>query len=83
MEGTHGFFIPQLEYCKDNKGLIEYLQEKVEVGFFCIFCENKGAKDFSTGEAVRKHMIKKGHTFMKTDEGYEEYENFYDFSKQF
>lgn len=28
-------------------------------------------------------MTDKGHTFMKTDEGFEEYEKFYDFSKQF
>ena len=49
----------------------------------CITCENKGAKDFGSGEAVRKHMNDKGHFFMKTSEGYEEYENYYDFSKQF
>ena len=49
----------------------------------CITCENKGAKDFASGEAVRKHMVDKGHCFMKTSEGYEEYEKFYDFSSQF
>lgn len=49
----------------------------------CIKCENKGAKDFNTGEAVRKHMLHKGHCFMKTEDGYEEYEKFYDFSEQF
>lgn len=32
----------------------------------CITCENKNAKDFNSGEAVRKHMSDKGHTFMKT-----------------
>lgn len=31
----------------------------------CITCDNKKAKDFNSGEAVRKHMISKGHTFMK------------------
>ncbi len=40
----------------------------------CIFCDNKGTKDFGTGEAVRKHMLSKNHTFMKTQNGYEEYE---------
>ena len=49
----------------------------------CITCENKGAKDFGSGEAVRKHMQNKGHVFMKTSDGYEEYEKYYDFSKQF
>jgi hypothetical protein len=47
------------------------LQEKIEVGFMCITCENKNAKDFSTGLAVRKHMNDKGHVSMKTDEGYD------------
>lgn len=28
-------------------------------------------------------MIDKGHTFMNTKDGYEEYEDFYDFSSQF
>lgn len=46
---------------------MEYLQEKVEIGFMCITCENKNAKDFSTGLAVRKHMSDKGHVSMKTD----------------
>ena len=83
MEGSHSFFIPQEEFCTNKKGLMEYLQEKIEVGFMCITCENKKAKDFATGEAVRKHMVDKGHTFMKSDEGFEEYEKYYDFSKQF
>lgn len=49
----------------------------------CITCENKNAKDFSTGSAVRKHMNDKGHVSMKTDEGYDEYLEYYDFSSQF
>jgi hypothetical protein len=32
----------------------------------CIFCDNKGTKDFATGEAVRNHMVSKNHTFMNT-----------------
>ena len=28
-------------------------------------------------------MLDRGHTFMKTDKGYEEYEKFYDFSALF
>lgn len=49
----------------------------------CIKCENKNAKDFSSGDAVRKHMADKGHSFMKTDEGFDEYLEYYDFSSQF
>ena len=46
----------------------------------CIFCDNKGAHDFTSGESVRKHMLSKNHTFMNTQNGFEQYENFYDFS---
>lgn len=59
------------------------MQEKIEVGNLCINCDNKKAKDFASADAVRKHMNDKGHTFMKTEEGYEEYEKYYDFSSQF
>jgi pre-60S factor REI1 len=62
---------------------LEYLQEKIEVGNLCITCENKKAKDFQTADAVRKHMIDKSHTFMKTEDGFEEYEKYYDFSRLF
>jgi hypothetical protein len=34
-------------------GLLEYLQEKVEVGHMCLTCENKKAKDFQSADAVR------------------------------
>ena len=49
----------------------------------CITCDNKKAKDFNSGLAVRKHMNDKGHNFMKVEDGYEEYEKFYDFSELF
>ena len=83
MQSAHSFFIPEQTYCTDMEGLVEYLQEKVEVGFMCITCENKNAKDFCSGESVRKHMQHKGHCFMNTDEGYDEYIQFYDYSSQF
>ena len=42
MTEAHSFFVPDLEYCVDVKGLIEYLGEKVYVGFMCIWCCDKG-----------------------------------------
>jgi pre-60S factor REI1 len=44
MQNVHSFFIPQREFCKNPEGLIEYLQEKVEVGNMCITCEKKRLK---------------------------------------
>lgn len=83
MHVKHGFFIAQDKFCTSKEGLIDYLQEKVEVGFMCITCDNKGAKDFNSGQAVRQHMNDRGHTFMKIEDGYEEYEKYYDFSALF
>lgn len=80
MFSEHSFFIAQKKYCKNWKGIIEYLQEKIEVGNMCITCENKGVRDFQSADAVRQHMADRGHTFMKIDEGFEEYEKYYDFS---
>lgn len=83
MFSEHSFFIAQKKYCKSLKGIIEYLQEKIEVGNMCITCENKGVRDFQSADAVRQHMADRGHTFMKIDEGFEEYEKYYDFSPLF
>jgi pre-60S factor REI1 len=47
MSTLHGFFIAQSSYCRDVKGLLLYLHEKIEVGLMCLYCENKGTKDFS------------------------------------
>lgn len=66
MNSDHSFFIAQQKYCTDKKSLIEYLQEKIEVGMICINCDNKKTKDFTSGDSVRKHMKDKCHTFMKT-----------------
>ena len=45
----------------------------------CLYCENKGTKDFKTGEAVRTHMLNKGHCFMSKS-NFDEYVGFYDFT---
>lgn len=70
MARQHSFFIAEQSYCIDKSKLVVYLQQKIEVGMMCIFCDNKGAKDFTTGEAVRKHMLSKNHTFMNTSNGF-------------
>lgn len=39
---AHSFFIPDPEYCTDIKGLLEYLGEKIIIGYMCIWCNNSG-----------------------------------------
>ena len=55
----------------------------MQVGNLCITCENKKPKDFQRADAVRKHMSDRGHSVMKTDDGFEEYEKYYDFARLF
>jgi len=73
----HTFFIPDVEYLSNLKGLITYLGEKISIGNTCIFCERM----FHSLEAVRKHMLAKGHTKISYEDGPDlEISNFYDFS---
>lgn len=73
----HTFFIPDVEYLVNLKGLISYLNEKISLGNTCIYCE----KMFHDLEGVRKHMLDKGHTKIRYEEGPDlEIAHFYDFS---
>ncbi|CAE6429417.1 unnamed protein product [Rhizoctonia solani] len=82
MSSAHSFFIPDAEYLVDLQGLIAYLGEKIAVGNVCIACPSR---EFRSMDAVRKHMIDKGHCKI----GYEqepqrlEVSDFYDFSASY
>lgn len=62
--------------------MIKYLAEKINIGIMCIYCENKQTKDFKSPQAVKNHMIDKGHCFMNTDV-LQEYSQYYDFSEKY
>ncbi|KAI9347638.1 C2H2 type zinc-finger-domain-containing protein [Obelidium mucronatum] len=80
MAVAHSFFVPDLEFLVDMEGLLRYLAEKISVGNVCIFCNGKG-RALHTLEAVRKHMIDKGHCKVEYEDGGElELGDFYDFS---
>jgi len=77
MTVEHTFFVPDMEYLASLKGLVTYLGEKISIGNTCIFCERM----FHSLEAVRKHMIDKGHTKISYEDGPDlEIAHFYDFS---
>lgn len=38
----HSFFVPDLEYCVDLNGLLEYLEQKICIDFKCIWCSDSG-----------------------------------------
>ena len=83
MTRSHSFFIPDLEYVVDLKGLVTYLCEKVGMGNVCLYCNDKG-KSFFSLEAVQSHMVDKGHTKMNYEgDAVLEYADFYDFSSSY
>lgn len=79
MSKQHSFFISEEKYCIDIPGLLKHLGEKINQVYLCILCENKGFKQFTSGEAVKKHMIAKGHCFMQS-EIFDEYADYFDFT---
>ena len=80
MTKNHSFFIPDMEYMIDLKGLIAYLADKIAVENICIYCNGKG-RTLHSIEAVRKHMADRGHWKIKYEDGAEdEIAQFYDFS---
>lgn len=83
MSLIHGFFIPDLDYLVDIKGLISHLCEKVGVGNLCLYCNEKG-KTFYSVEATQHHMVDKCHckVFFEGDAALE-YAEFYDYSKSY
>ncbi|KAL3674185.1 hypothetical protein V7S43_000145 [Phytophthora oleae] len=79
----HGFFIPDVDFLVDLEGLINYLSEKVKVGFYCLYCNGKG-KSFRSHQDVQKHMTSLSHCKLRyEDEDLDELLEFYDFSSQY
>lgn len=76
MGTTHGFFVPDLEYLHDLRGLVEYLGQKIGIGNVCLYCD----KMFNSAEAVMAHMVSLRHSKIRYDDDTEELEQFYDFS---
>ena len=82
MSLAHGFFIPDLEYLVDLKGLLEYLCYKVGEERSCLYCQT--SRTFYSIEAVQHHMVDKSHCklFFEGDSALE-YAEFYDYTKSY
>ncbi|KAH8083816.1 C2H2 type zinc-finger-domain-containing protein [Cristinia sonorae] len=81
---AHTFFVPDMEYIVDLAGLLTYLGEKIAVGNVCIYCGGTG-REFRTLDAVRKHMLDKGHCKLAYESEPERLEvsDFYDFTSSY
>lgn len=83
MTVAHSFFIPDIEYLIDLKGLLCYLGEKISSGYMCLWCNDRG-KTFLTKEAAQQHMIDKGHCKMLHEgEALLEYSDYYDYRRSY
>nr|XP_057921484.1 cytoplasmic 60S subunit biogenesis factor ZNF622 [Doryrhamphus excisus] len=83
MTHVHSFFIPDLDFLVNLKGLIRYLGEKVGAGNVCLWCNEKGRSFYST-EAVQRHMMDKSHCKLFTDgDAALELADFYDFRSSY
>ncbi|XP_020592231.1 cytoplasmic 60S subunit biogenesis factor REI1 homolog 1-like [Phalaenopsis equestris] len=86
MHKEHGFFIPDVEYLNDPTGLLTYVGLKVKRDFTCLYC-NERCQPFQSLEAVRKHMIAKGHCKLRYGDGGDDedgdLEDFYDYSSSY
>ncbi|XP_050015847.1 cytoplasmic 60S subunit biogenesis factor ZNF622-like [Alexandromys fortis] len=83
MTKIHSFFIPDIEYLSDLKGLVKYLGEKVGVGKICLWCNERGKSFYST-EAVQAHMNDKSHCKLFADgDAALEFADFYDFRSSY
>ncbi|XP_040000227.1 zinc finger protein 622 [Xiphias gladius] len=83
MTKVHSFFIPDVEFLVDLKGLVRYLGEKVGAGNVCLWCNEKGRSFYST-EAVQSHMTDKSHCKLFTDgDAALEFADFYDFRSSY
>lgn len=85
MSFAHTFFIPEVEYCVDLKGLLNYLGVKIATGRCCLWCSEHG-RQFASKKAAQQHMLDKGHTKIKFEQSGEsllEFEDFYDYSSSY
>ncbi|KAI9463760.1 C2H2 type zinc-finger-domain-containing protein [Boletus coccyginus] len=84
MSSAHSFFIPDADYLVDIAGLINHLAEKIAVGNVCIYCNGKG-RELHTLDAVRKHMLDKGHCKIAYDTEIDKLDisDYYDFTPSY
>ncbi|VDK67914.1 unnamed protein product [Litomosoides sigmodontis] len=82
MSVSHGFFLPDAEFCADIGGMLHYLGLKVGSGNMCLVCN--GRKRFCSLDACQKHMRDKGHCRVACSaEEMIEFEDFYDYNSMY
>jgi len=79
MSKSHGFSIPDAQFCVDMEGLVRYLGLKVGGGHLCLWCNERGRK-FRSLDACRKHMRDMAHCRIRNEtDDLLELSDFYDY----
>lgn len=82
MHSQHSFYIPDVDCLTDLDGLMRHLADKVSVWHVCLACGGAEKQPFASLEAVRRHMLDKGHNKIRfDDEGSAELADFFDYSR--
>ncbi|KAL1138959.1 hypothetical protein AAG570_009021 [Ranatra chinensis] len=83
MTESHSFFVPDIDYLVDLRGLLLYLGEKVIRFHACLWC-NSIFRCFNSTEAVQGHMKDKGHCKMLHEgEALAQYHMFYNYATSY
>lgn len=77
MYKQHGMFVPERPYLANPTGLLKYLYAKITQNFECLYCHRLK----SSAEAIRTHMLDKGHCMIaySSEDEMLEIGQFYDF----
>jgi len=78
MRKAHSFFILDVQFCTNLKGLLSYIAERIHFGYLCLFCDRM----FKNSRRCQQHMMDKSHCFMNPNDEHE-YQLFYDFTHYF
>ena len=80
-----GFFLPDADYLEDPEGLLKYLGWKVAVAHLPLYksgLDEGDVKTFRSKRATQQHMVDSCRCTMLFDDNEDEYEEYYDYSKQ-
>ena len=78
MRQAHSFFVLDVQYVINLKGLLSYIAERIHLGYLCLFCNRM----FKNSRRCQQHMMDKSHCFMNPNDEHE-YQLFYDFATYF
>jgi pre-60S factor REI1 len=78
MRTQHSFYILDIDFVMNLKGLLSYIAERIHLGYLCLFCKRM----FKNSRRCQQHMVDKAHCFMNPNDELE-YAPFYNFASYY